>query len=197
MRGIFDNRQYHHKVHRVPFGEYLPFRDTLPFMEPVFGSLFPRDFAKGRTTEPLHLEKPALQLIPLICFEDTVGRVARMFVRDAPQVIVNLSNDGWFLQSAETEIHLVNSIFRAIELRRPMVRCSNTGITCVVDLCGRARNMLSKDGSTFIEGVLTDEVRAPVNPPVTIYARFGDWFSVTMLLIAAAHAGRKWRNPQP
>lgn len=186
MRGSFKNQQHYHKVHLVPFGEYLPFRDTLPFMEPVFGGLLHYDFAKGPATEPLKLEKPAVQIIPLICFEDTVGRVARRFVRDAPQVIVNLTNDGWFLQSAEMEIHAANSIFRAIELRRPMARCSNTGVTCVMDACGRIPpgGKIEIEGSTIVKGSLVREMLVPARPPATIYARHGDAFSVTMLGLA-------------
>jgi apolipoprotein N-acyltransferase len=99
--------------------------------------VLPGDFVPGDSTEPLQLEKPEVQLIPLICFEDTVGRVARRFVREAPQMIVNLSNDGWFLQSVEMEVQLINALFRAIELRRPMVRATNTGVTCFIDTLGR------------------------------------------------------------
>ena len=100
---------------------------------------------------------------------------------------MNLTNDGWFLQSAETEIHTANSIFRAIELRRPMARAANTGITCVIDDKGRVISKLEDPatGDTFIEGVLQSEIQIPKNPPRTIYARFGDWFSVTMLALCA------------
>ena len=186
LRGTFDNQQHHHKAHLVPFGEYLPFRDTLPFMETIFGGLFPYDFANGTTTEPLKLEKPPLEIIPLICFEDTVGRVARRFTRDAPQLIVNLTNDGWFLQSAEMEIHAANSIFRAIELRRPMVRCANTGVTCVLDACGRIPpgGKIESEVSTNIKGSLVREIPVPTHPPATFYARHGDAFSTTLLAVA-------------
>ena len=201
MRGSFKNQQHHHKVHLVPFGEYLPFRDTLPFMEPIFGGILQYDFAKGSAAEPLKLEKPLIQIVPLICFEDTVGRVARRFVRDAPQIIVNLTNDGWFLQSAEMEIHSANSIFRAIELRRPMARCSNTGVTCVMDACGRIPpgGKIEADGGTNVKGSLVREMLVPTSPPITFYARHGDVFSVAMLAIAAVSMilNRRGRPPQP
>lgn len=184
FRGTFANQQHYHKVHLVPFGEYLPFRNTFPFS--LLAGILPGDFAPGQATEPLKLERPRVQIIPLICFEDTVGRVARRFVRDAPQLIVNLTNDGWFLQSSETEIHLANSIFRAIELRRPMVRAANTGVTCVIDECGRITDRLAdpETGSTFIEGCLQREIAVPEQPPRTVYAGFGDWFSLSMLGVA-------------
>lgn len=193
MRGSFENMQHYDKVHLVPFGEFLPFRDTFPFS--LLRGVLPGDFVPGTKTDPLKLETPPVSIIPLICFEDTDGRLSRRFVRDEPQLIVNLTNDGWFLQSAETEIHTANSIFRAIEIRRPMARASNTGITCVIDDKGRVLQRLQdpKTGDTFIEGVLRSEIQVPKSPPRTIYARFGDWFSILMLIICATHAAaRKW-----
>lgn len=190
FRGSFASRQHYHKVHLVPFGEFLPFRDTFPFS--LLARVLPGDFVRGPATEPLNLEQPSLQIIPLICFEDTVGRVARRFVRDEPQVIVNLTNDGWFLQSAEPEMHLANAVFRCIELRRPMVRAANTGVTCSIDTRGRIgpgdRLEDPATGSTFIEGVLQKEIAVPKNPPRTVYARFGDAFSVSCLVLAGLAA---------
>lgn len=198
MRGNFESLRYYHKVHLVPFGEFLPFRDTFPFS--LLKGVLPGDFVPGESTEPLRLEHPGVGIIPLICFEDTVGRLARKFVRDEPQLIVNLTNDGWFLQSAETEIHTANAIFRTIELRRPMARASNTGVTCIIDDCGRIISKLKDPttGETFIEGVLLSDIKVPRNPPRTLYARFGDWFSVLMLLICALVTFlHKRRSPIP
>ena len=183
MRGSFDNHQLHRKVHLVPFGEYLPLRGV-PGVEALLGGVLPGDFESGTSIEPLVLEKPAgIQLIPLICFEDTVGRLARKFIRPVPQLLVNLTNDGWFLQSHENEVHLVNALFRCIELRRPMARACNTGVTCFIDAQGRIGkgDLLAdpRSGSPFIKGTL---------PETTFYARFGDAFSVTLLFLCAAAA---------
>jgi len=112
----WDSSQLYHKVHLVPFGEYLPLR---PILGPILEGILPSDFDHGSSTEPLTLAKPDIQIIPLICFEDTDGNLARKFVRDQPQLIVNMTNDGWFLHSHQTEQHTANAIFRAIELRRP------------------------------------------------------------------------------
>lgn len=182
------NRQDYHKLHLVPFGEYLPLGDYPPFS--LLRGVIPGDFTPGTHAEPLQLMKPEVQLIPLICFEDTVGRVARKFAREAPQMIVNISNDGWFLQSVETEVHLANALFRAIELRRPMVRATNTGVTCFIDTHGRVTSRLDDPdtGKSFVEGVLPGEVHVPRQGGLTLYARFGDWFSISMLLICVV----KW-----
>ncbi len=196
FQGHAANRQEHHKVHLVPFGEYLPLRDVPPFS--LLRGVLPGDFDPGLSTEPLHLDSQGVDLIPLICFEDTVGRVARKFARPAPQMIVNIGNDGWFLQSVETEVHLANALFRAIELRRPMVRASNTGVTCFIDTLGRVTSRLDdpETGSSFLEGVLPGEVKVPRTGEMTLYARFGDWFALSALFVCVVSvaAGRLRRS---
>ena len=189
FKGSFANRQEHHKVHLVPFGEYLPLRSIPPFS--FLKGLFPGDFLPGTSIEPLKLAKPEVQIIPLICFEDTVGRLARRFVRPEPQMIVNITNDGWFLQSEQTEVHAVNAKFRAIELRRPMVRATNTGVTCFIDTLGTITQKLADPatGSTFIEGCLPGEVKVPRLGVMTLYAQFGDWFAMGWLLICVVCLG--------
>ena len=138
------------------------------------------------------LEKPqGVQVIPLICFEDTDGRLARKFVRNAPQLLVNCTNDGWFLQSEENEQHLANAIFRCVELRRPMARAANTGVTCVIDANGRINkeDRLSDPRlGVFTKGTLMREIRLARNPPETFYARHGDVFSITLLVIFILHS---------
>lgn len=185
FREHFRNRQEYHKLHLVPFGEYLPLGEYPPFS--LLRGVIPGDFTAGTSSEPLHLTQPDVQVIPLICFEDTVGRLARKFVRPAPQMIVNISNDGWFLQSNETEVHLANALFRAIELRRPMVRATNTGVTCFIDTFGRVTSRLDDPDThkSFVEGVLPGEVNVPKAGEMTLYARYGDWFAITMLLACA------------
>ncbi len=190
MRGSFDNHQLYRKIQLVPFGEYLPLR-SVPLVDKLLGGILPGDFAPGNSTEPFMLEKPAgVQVIPLICFEDTFGRHARKFVNsDHPQLLVNCTNDGWFLHSEENEQHLANALFRCVELRRPMARAANTGVSCFIDNFGRInkddRLTDRKSGSVFIKGCKSKEIRLEKNPPLTFYARHGDLFSITMLGITA------------
>lgn len=178
FHAAFNGAQLYHKVHLVPFGEYLPLR---PILGPVLGGVLPGDFRPGTRIEPLDLRNLPVQVIPLICFEDTDGDLARKFVRDQPQIIANLTNDGWFLESAEPEQHLANAIFRTIELRRPMFRATNTGVTCFVDERGRITSRLTDPdtGSTFTQGVLQATMQVPRHPVRTVYARWGDWFAMT------------------
>ncbi|MEZ0390224.1 MAG: apolipoprotein N-acyltransferase [Verrucomicrobium sp.] len=186
MRRNYDNHQLYRKVHLVPFGEYLPLRE-ISLVQSLLGNVLPGDFQFGDSTAPLTLENPSgVQIIPLVCFEDTVGRLARKFAREAPQLIVNLTNDGWFLQSEENEVHLSNAIFRCIELRRPMARACNTGVTCLIDSRGiiaRGAKLMDSKGSVFTKGVLAKSVLLDKAHGLTFYARYGDVFSIAMLAI--------------
>ncbi len=200
VRGSTERAELHRKIHRVPFGEYLPFRNEFPPVEWIGGQIIPMDFSAGDSFEPLKLEKPEIGIIPLICFEDTVGRVARKFVRDGPQLLVNITNDGWFYESAAALQHMANAKFRCIELRRPMARAANTGVSGFIDEngsleypdaragdTGHERLRVVQDpltGNTFTTGTLPATVTLRKEPPITFYARFGDVFSVSLGLLA-------------
>jgi apolipoprotein N-acyltransferase len=217
MRGSTRNVETHRKLHLVPFGEYLPLRDSFPPFVWIAGGMVPRDFTAGSTHKPLRMEDPDLEIIPLVCFEDTIGRLARKFVRPASgaQLLVNVTNDGWFFESVQSLQHLANAKFRCVELRRPMARAANTGVSCFIDSLGsledhqaapgtpsRERLLRVQDyvtGNTFVSGTLPATLEISKNPPYTVYARHGDAFSVgaglLALLFAAAHGWRgRWRQ---
>lgn len=193
MKGDTESYQMHKKIHLVPLGEYIPFRETFPIFEWIAGGVIANDFVPGKSYEPLVMEKDGHQIdiVPLICFEDTVPRHARKFIRDRPQILVNVTNDGWFYESAEATQHFRNSLFRCIELRRPMIRAANTGVSAFVDERGSVYDRHAKDayarilrdeesGSTYIRGSLPGTVEVDLDPPTTVYARVGDAFSVAM-----------------
>lgn len=169
--------QTYHKIHLVPFGEYIPFRHSFPVFAWISGDLVPGDFTAGTDYTVLRMKNPAVKLGPLICFEDTLGNLTRHFVLNGAQVLVNLTNDGWFLKSAGAEQHLANALFRCAETHRPLVRCANTGVTCLVDSYGRVTQSLrSASGDPFTEGLLSGVVNVPEDGPVTFYVRHGEWF---------------------
>ena len=192
MRGSFAKRQVHHKVHLVPFGEYLPMREWWPFS--MLRSLLPGDFTHGKRTEPISLKLGSgdIGLIPLICFEDGDGALARRFVRSGAQVMVNLTNDGWFLQSAEPEVHLAQAKFRAIELRRPLLRATNTGVTCMVDSRGRVTQRLgdASGPGRLVEGCLPVEVELGASEAgLSFYAKHGNWLPRLCLWLCLLSVG--------
>lgn len=136
------------KIHRVPFGEYVPFKDWLPFMN----RFAPYDFDYGvlpgekMTRLPLTLKHDGKERTyhfgVLICYEDTDPFLARQYGRDhedGPPVdfLLNISNDGWFDGTREHDEHLAISRFRAIETRRALGRAVNMGISAIIDGNGR------------------------------------------------------------
>ncbi len=172
--------QLYRKLHLVPFGEYIPGRHTIPLLARIIGDQVPGDFDAGSDYTVFQLATPDVRVAPLICFEDTIGELARHFVLPVKgdagaNLFVNVTNDGWFLHSAGSLQHLAHAIFRCIETRRPMVRAANTGVTCFVNELGRVSQILKDDrGSTFGEGVLCDEVQVPLGDELTFYVRYGD-----------------------
>jgi apolipoprotein N-acyltransferase len=170
--------QIYRKVHLVPFGEYIPFRHSFPLFAEIAGDQVPEDFDAGDECTVFDLSGDRGRVAPLICFEDTIGELTRRFVQNGADLLITVTNDGWFLQSAGSQQHLANAIFRCVETRRPMVRAANTGVTCMVNDLGRVTQILRDDrGSTFEEGTLAGEVNIPKNAPLTFYTRHGELFA--------------------
>ncbi|MDG1357049.1 MAG: apolipoprotein N-acyltransferase [Akkermansiaceae bacterium] len=183
------------KMHLVIFGEYIPLIDKLPFLGELFkfssGADFAGNFDAGTSTEPMiaPVGDSHVQLIPSVCFEDTVGRLTRKFIRPEPQLIINVTNDGWFKHSEAAKQHMANAKFRAIELRRPMVRSANTGVSAIISTTGSlvdpatgTRQVIEDDqASHFVEGSIYGHAYAPTHGPITLYALAGDWFAYMMM----------------
>lgn len=176
-----------HKMHLVPFGEYVPLIETFPWLTvftPYHGTYIP---SLTHAREPAWLTLGPYTISAAICFEDTVPQVVRRFFRETPDgkhpdVVLNLSNDGWFYDSSEHKMHLCASIFRAVENRVPLARAANTGISAIVDGNGRVVDFLptTKDGD-YVEGVLSGVV--PLDDRATFYSKWGDWLGQGCLAV--------------
>jgi apolipoprotein N-acyltransferase len=173
----------YHKRHLVPFGEYVPLRKILPFLKwltPIGDS-----FERGR--EFTVFEACGYRFAAVICFEDTVPDLYRQFAGKGVDFIVNLTNDAWFKDSPAAEMHLANAVFRAVETRRPLVRCTNNGVTGIVTEQG-ARDRASQV-PLFSEGLWVGDLNIPAPLPATPYVLYGDWFvGVCALVVAIAAA---------
>ncbi len=182
--------QIYRKMHLVPFGEFIPFRKSFPLFVWIMGDQVPGDFQSGREPAVFDLGTPAVKLGPLICFEDTIGELARQPVLRGAQVLVNITNDGWFHRSAASAQHLAAAVFRAVENHRPLLRCANTGVTCIIDAHGRQGLTLRDEaGDTFAPGVLNGWVDVRADAPLTFYTRNGDVFSIVCGVFAAVATG--------
>lgn len=205
LQGWSEEIQTYGKVHLVPFGEYFPkFPLSSQIYKVVYGAGAGLSFQQGKSLDPLDwgVKGQRVSLIPAVCFEDTVGRLTRKFVRNEPQMIVNVTNDGWFCESGESRQHMENARFRAIELRRPMVRAANTGVSCIIDVMGRLVDektgkkqwIEGENGSVFVKGALYGTARVPKDGEMTLYALAGDWFVTFCGAIALVIGGMTFFN---
>jgi len=149
------------KIQLVPFGEFIPFRKTLGFLETVvpIGDFYPGREFKVFTAEGKGLDNAGKQhkFAVLICFEDAFPGLSRRFVRAGAGLLVNMTNDAWFGRSGASSQHLQSSVFRAVENRVWVARAANTGITAVIDSKGKIRDIVkNKRGDPlFTEGYLS------------------------------------------
>jgi len=187
--------QIYRKIHLVPFGEYIPFRRAFPPFEWIIGDLVPGDFTPGTQYTVLQLENPSIKAAALVCFEDTLGDLTRRFVKNGAQLLVNVTNDGWFLRSQGAEQHLANAVFRAVENRRPLVRSANTGVTAFIDPLGR----INANITPFTEGFQSSLIQVPpATARQTFYTRHGERFSQACAVLSLAAIGafiRQRRKP--
>ena len=184
MAGWYDKR------HLVPFGEYLPFGSFLPYLQELLQGM---DFVPGRSAGILSLpyqsasglkKGDSLSLGVLICYEAIFPELAAQTVDAGAQVLLNVSNDGWFRQSSAPYQHLAHAVLRAVEQRRPLVRVTNTGISVVVDAKGRITHNIE---GMFVSGVL----QAQVTPGrgATLYNRLYPLPELALGIIALALVG--------
>lgn len=201
------------KHHLVIFGETIPFVDSIPFLKSIYeqqaGVEFGGSFTPGESLDPLPVPvgNTTVGAIPTICFEDSVPRLTRRFVRPGPQVIINVTNDGWFKESAAADQHFQYARFRAIELRRPMLRSANSGVSAAISTTGsvihpqtgRPQILADASGSHFTRGSLLTESLVPLHPSFSLYALCGDWtlMTVTALALWLSRARHPVSPPHP
>ncbi|WP_313074516.1 apolipoprotein N-acyltransferase [Melaminivora sp.] len=166
------------KHHLVPFGEFIPplFKWFTQMMNIPLG-----DFVRGGVGQP-SLAFAGQRLAPNICYEDLFGEeLAARFLdpAQAPTVLVNLSNIGWFGDSIAIRQHLAISRLRALEFERPMVRATNTGATAVIDHQGRVTHQLAP----HTRAVLAAEVQGRAGD-ATPYARWAGRWGLAPLWLA-------------
>lgn len=179
---------YYDKIHLVPFGEYMPLKETLPILRRLMPYEEGYDFSLDHATRFTTLHYENLHFASLICFEDTLPHIARGFLTQPTEqhpidFFVNQSNDGWFRGSIEAHYHLAASIFRCVECRLPMVRVSNTGITALVDSYGTVQKAFEHNGRrTNIRGGMDAVI--PLDSRTPPYVTFGDWLPQLCLAVS-------------
>ncbi len=157
------------KVHLVPFGEYVPLKKMLFFIDRLVAAA--GDFRAGTRVEPLRFGP--LRAGVLICFEAIFPELAAAQVAGGANLLVNLTNDAWFGMTSAPHQHLAMSVFRAVETRRWLVRAANTGISALIGPSGEIRSR----SDLFSRQVLSGRIHLS-QPGLSFYARHGDLFAL-------------------
>jgi apolipoprotein N-acyltransferase len=200
------------KIHLVPFGEVIPFKQSFPPLYRFFNLFSPYDFEYSLTAGkeavlfPVVLENKKYHFGVLICYEDTDPAISRKMVykngNKTADWLVNISNDGWYVQfkdnrvipSVELAQRTAICVFRCVENRISLVRSVNTGVSCLIDPYGRIQNQYL-GGNLPIQGMARQGMAGwfvdavPLDSRITFYTRYGAWIdklpALGICLIAA------------
>ncbi len=170
-------QQRYFKIHLVMFGEYFPVVHSIPVL---------KEFIKGfrslnEGTEFISMPVKDVSIAPSICFETTVPHLIRRQINtledsgSATDVMVNVTNDGWFFGTSCLDLHLACNTLRAVEMRKPMLVSANTGFSAHIDEFGRHIQV----GPRREEATLICDVRVPL-PKTTVYRGWGAWLPCIM-----------------
>ena len=193
----YDKATRYSKHHLLPFGEFVPFGDLLRPIAPFF-NLPMSSFSRGDFVQP-NLEANGYSIAPALCYEIAFSEQVRQNVNIDTELLLTLSNDAWFGTSIGPFQHMEIAQMRALELGKPLLRATNTGVTAVVDHRGQIADQLPQ----FKIAVL----RATVTPTdgVTPYTTLGNWplyfyvlWSLTLsaILIRRREGGFRDNRPQ-
>jgi apolipoprotein N-acyltransferase len=166
------------KMHPVMFGEYIPLADWFPFLyrvTPLTGGL-------TTGTKLVSQKLGDFRYAPNICYETVIPHLIRRQVSqlraqgEEPDVLVNITNDGWFRGSSELDMHLACGVFRAVEMRKPLVISANTGFSAWIDSDGH----IVQQGARRAADVII--AKPQIDSRHSFYVDHGDWFSSICLV---------------
>ena len=181
------------KRHLVMFGEYVPWADTWPWLKSL--SPIQSSYRAGQTPITMEMQEPKVFLYPLICFEDVMPALSLDAIKSPSPLLVNLTNDGWFQQSAAQFQHANLAAFRCIETGLAMVRSGNNGLSCWIDPLGQIQGVaLSSETSPYERGFQTFQIpigwKAPTYYPS--WGRLFHWMCLGMTACLGMH--HRWKQ---
>jgi len=161
------------KSHLVPFGERFPYKEKIPFIKNV-------NFGEGEWTpgaDSIIFNLGGITFSCMICFESIFPEIARRQVRQGARFLVNITNDGWFGRSGAARQHADMAVFRAVEQRRAIARCANSGISMFVMPSGK----ILKPTGLYQQVIIFNQL--PLLNIRSFYQRFGDAFVILVLIV--------------
>ncbi|MGB5039142.1 MAG: apolipoprotein N-acyltransferase [Blastocatellia bacterium] len=176
------------KVRLLPFGEYVPLRGVVPFVDRIPSLMY--DFTPGESVRLVDVE--GVRIGTSICFESAFPELAREARRAGATAFINLTNDAWFGPTPMPRQHLAHSVMRSIENGVDQIRVTNAGYSARISPTGQ----ILDSTDLFVETSRRWELPRSA-PPMTVYARTGDWLPITgvvatLLLLAAPLFRRRW-----
>ncbi|MCB4790723.1 MAG: apolipoprotein N-acyltransferase [Elusimicrobia bacterium] len=177
---------WHKKNHLVPFGEFIPFRKLL---EPYFSILNTLgDFTRGDELNTFSVKSVIWGVT--ICSENFFGDIVRKTVLNGAEVLTNQTNDAWYFKTSAPMQHFLMNVFRAVENRRTIVVCGNTGVSGIVEPNGIISKIVPILTTTYFIS------RIEPNKKITFYTRWGDLFSklcilITLIMLFSTFINRK------
>ena len=172
------------KIHLVPWGEYVPFKRFFSFAEKLTEGV--GDMDAGHDRGSFHAGGHTYGVF--ICYESIFGDEVREFVKNGAEVLVNISDDGWYGDTGAPWQHLNMARMRAIENHRWVVRSTNTGITTAIDPWGR----VGVEAPRHVRGSYA--IGFGFESGMTTYARFGDWWAWLCVVVTLGLVGFGWRE---
>ena len=178
---VYDNKlnllESYEKINLVPFGEFLPLNNIL--QQVGFRSLTNnyRSYSKGKQRKVIEIKKKnfSLKILPLICYEIIYS--GRLFEKPDLDLIINISEDGWFGHSVGPKQHFVHSIFRAIESGKYVVRSANNGIAAIINPIGDIEQNISFGQSGYIDFIESRKIQP------TIFSKYGNKIFLLLILL--------------
>jgi len=168
---------FYNKVNLVPFGEFLPFENILKKLGLRVITNNYQSFSKGNVRKIIEIKRDAfsLKILPLICYEIIYS--GKIFKNPSFDLIVNISEDGWFGKSIGPNQHFAHSIFRAVESGKYLLRSSNNGIAAIVNPLGIVEQKVEYGKSGYVD---FKEVKK-IQP--TLFSKYGNKIFITLILL--------------
>ena len=167
------------KVHRLVFGEYIPFGDLFPIFYDWLPAASRTEQGEGVKSLTLPHKGRDVRLGLLNCYEGIIPSFNRALLKTDPDVLINLTNDDWFAATAERYLHFALALPRSIESRRYFLRATLTGVSAIIDANGRILKWTStEEAETLLHDVA-------LMRPWTLYSSIGDTLPYSALVFIA------------
>ncbi|MFO7570478.1 MAG: apolipoprotein N-acyltransferase [Smithellaceae bacterium] len=170
------------KMHLVPFGEYIPFKKILFFVDKMVQAI--GEVLPGQSYVVMSVNEKTLSTV--ICFEIIFPDLVRKFVDNGAQFLLTITNDAWYGRSAAPYQHFAMAAFRAIENRTAIARAANTGISGFIDPYGR----ILAQSDIYVEDALVHTI--PLRTTTTFYTQYGNVFAILCSILTTVCVGYAW-----